>query len=303
MVVDPGQLNPRRILVVAGGASGERDVSLESGRAVAAALCEAGHTVGAWDPVEKPAADFDFESWDIAFPMLHGTGGEDGVLQQTFQQVGLPWVGPGIDASKLTFDKALTRKRLIEHGIPVALGQVVHSVDVSLPATLPVVVKPARQGSSLGVSVVRCEGDWIRALENAMALDSDVVVEAYIEGREVSVPVIYGELFPAIEIVLADGWYDYHNKYVSDAAEYRVSPTDLPANLGSLAIDACQACDALGLLRVDFRIDSDGNPYILEINTIPGMTEHSLVPLSVASRGWSLARFCDRCVTSASAQA
>jgi D-alanine-D-alanine ligase len=232
--------------------------------------------------------------------MLHGTGGEDGVLQQTLQQAGLPWVGPGIAASRLTFDKVLTRQRLIEKGIPVALGETLRSADVPLPATFPVVVKPARQGSSLGVSVVTREEDWMAALENAMALCPDVIVEEYIEGREVSVPVIYGELFPVVEIVLTDGWYDYENKYVSDAAVYRLSPEDLPAGLCSLAQEACNACDAIGILRVDFRIDACGNPYVLEVNTIPGMTEHSLVPLSVAARGWSLPQFVDWCVKSGS---
>lgn len=292
--------NVHRILVVAGGASGERDVSLESGRTVAAALRDAGYVVGTWDPVAESPVEFDFGVWDMAFPMLHGTGGEDGVLHQLLQQAGLPWVGPGVAASRLTFDKALTRQCLIEHNIPVASGRLIHSLDAKLPATWPVVVKPAKQGSSLGVSVVTREEDWLPALEHAMALDTDVVVEDYIEGREVSVPVIYGELFPVVEIVLTEGWYDYQNKYVSDTAEYRLAPADLPSQLCSLARDVCDACDAAGILRVDFRIDLNGNPVVLEINTIPGMSAHSLVPRSVAARGWSLAQFCDWCVQSAS---
>lgn len=299
MVVEGDQLNPGRVLVVAGGNSGEREVSLESGRTAAAALRDAGYQVAIWDPAAEPAGDCDFSRWDIAFPMLHGAGGEDGVLHQTLQKAGLPWVGPGIEASRLTFDKAKTRERLIAHGIPVAGGQTIQSVDGPLPAVFPVVVKPARQGSSLGISVVSRAEDWFAALEKALALDSDVVVENYIEGREVSIPVIYGDVFPVVEIVLTDGWYDYQNKYVSDAAEYHVSPSGLPDELCSLAAEACDACDAVGVLRVDFRIDSQGTPYVLEINTIPGMSDHSLVPLSVTGRGWSLAQFCDWCVKSA----
>ncbi len=299
MLVEVDQQNPCRVLVVAGGNSGEREVSLESGRTAAAALRGAGYQVAMWDPAAQPADDCDFSRWDIAFPMLHGAGGEDGVLHQTLQEAGLPWVGPGVEASRLTFDKAKTRERLIAHGIPVAAGQTIQSVDGPLPAVFPVVVKPARQGSSLGISVVSRAEDWIAALEKALALDSDVVVENYIEGREVSVPVIYGDIFPVVEIVLTDGWYDYKNKYVSDAAGYHVSPSDLPDDLCSLAEEACAACDAVGILRVDLRIDSQGNPYVLEINTIPGMSDHSLVPLSVAGRGWSLAQFCDWCVKSA----
>lgn len=285
-----------RVLVIFGGRSAERAVSLQSGRAVADALCDAGYTVGTWDPAETPAKELKPAEWDVAFPMLHGTGGEDGVLHQQLMKIGIPWVGCSIASSALTFDKSRTRKRLHQHGIRVPSGMTISTQDVPAPSRFPVVVKPARQGSSIGVSIVRRSEEWMPALDAALAFCSDVVVESYVAGREVSVPVIDGEVFPAVEIIVEDGWYDYHNKYENDATHYHVPATDLPANLNSIAEQACEACGAKGILRVDFRIDDANQAHVLEINTIPGMTSHSLVPLSAAAMELSLAELCDRCV-------
>ncbi|MEO2036350.1 MAG: D-alanine--D-alanine ligase [Planctomycetaceae bacterium] len=285
-----------RVLVIFGGRSSERAVSLKSGRAVAGALCDAGHTVGTWDPAETPATELEPTDWDVAFPMLHGTGGEDGALHQQLAAIGLPWVGCSIAGSALTFDKSRTRKRLLEHGIRVPPGVTISRNDVSPPGRFPVVVKPARQGSSIGISIVRCSDEWIPALDAALAFCSDIVVESYVAGREVSVPVIEGNVFPAVEIIVEDGWYDYHNKYENNRTRYRVPAPDLPANLNTVAAQACEACGAKGILRVDFRIDDASRAHVLEINTIPGMTSHSLVPLSAAALELSLAELCDRCV-------
>jgi len=283
-----------RVLVIFGGDSPERAVSLISGPAVVNALREAGHTVGAWDPSETRSEDLHRGDWDVAFPMLHGTNGEDGVIQRTLQEIGLPWIGCSAASSTLTFDKSLTRERLQQCGIQVPPGQTITSSKASAPLQYPVVVKPARQGSSIGVTIVNCEADWLPALARAFSLGSDVVVETYIDGREISVPVVDGTVLPAVEIRVPGGWYDYHSKYESDATEYCVAALDLPVNLNDVAAKACEACEAVGILRVDFRVDNTGKIYVLEINTIPGMSPHSLVPMSVESTGMSLADFCDR---------
>ncbi|MCH2202222.1 MAG: D-alanine--D-alanine ligase [Fuerstiella sp.] len=287
-----------RVLVIFGGTSTEREVSLESGRAVADALRTSGHTVGEWDPAQGPETEPVADEWEIAFPMLHGTGGEDGVLHQQLRTIGLSWVGCSIDGSALTFDKSLTRTRLEEHGIPVARGTTINSPDSMPPLEFPLVVKPARQGSSIGISIVKHPEAWSGALSSAFSFCSEVVVESYVPGREISIPVIDGRAFPAVEIYVQDGWYDYHNKYESSTTHFRVGPTDLPETLASVAVKACEVCDVKGILRVDFRIDHCNRPYVLEINTIPGMTSHSLVPLSAAATGLSLAELCDRCVRS-----
>lgn len=296
MINDVPQAGPFRVLVIDGGSSAERAVSLQSGQAVAAALADAGHIVGRWDPAETPVSELTPADWDIAFPMLHGTGGEDGCLQRQLQEIRIPWVGCSSTASALTFDKSLTRKRLQQHGVPTASGMTIRRRMNSAPLPFPVVVKPARQGSSIGVSIVTAADEWMPAVDRALSFCSDVIVESFVAGREVSVPVIDGDVFPAIEIVVEDGWYDYHNKYESDRTQYRISAPDLPEDLNAVALQACRVCRAHGILRVDFRIDADGRPHVLEINTIPGMTSHSLVPLSAAALGVSLSGLCDRVV-------
>lgn len=296
MTTDGPQTAALRVLVVCGGCSAEREVSVESGRAVEQALQEAGHVTGIWDPAERPVSSLNPADWDVVFPALHGTGGEDGVLYQRLEEFGLHWVGCSVAGSALTFDKSLTRTRLLQHGIPVPPGRTIQSTDAPRPQSYPVVIKPARQGSSIGVSLVRDDDQWMPGLADAFSFGTDVVVESYIDGREVSVPVIDNEVFPAVEIIVQDGWYDYRNKYEVETTEYRATPDDLPPGLGELAQQACAACEVDGIMRVDFRLDHSGQPYVLEINTIPGMTAHSLVPLSAAAAGLSLAELCDRCV-------
>ena len=296
MTAELPQTGQPRVLVVYGGGSAERAVSLDSGRAVTAALRAAGYSVGTWDPATTVVGDRHLVDWDVAFPMLHGTGGEDGVLQQRLQRIGLPWVGSSVAGSALTFDKSLTRERLLQCGIQVPVGTTISRRDTLPPSVFPVVVKPARQGSSIGVSLVANQTEWETALNTALEWSSEVVVESYVSGREVSIPVIDSEVFPAVEIIVQDGWYDYHNKYRSQSTEYRVAPADLPSDLDSVALMACDACGVEGIARVDFRISETGQAFVLEINTVPGMTPRSLVPRSAAAVGLSLSDLCARCV-------
>lgn len=289
-----------RILVLAGGSSAERDVSLESGRCVADALSANGHDVKSVDPAAVSVESLAASEWDIAIPMVHGTGGEDGVLQRQLDKIGLPYVGSSAAASELTFDKIRTNLLLSQHGVRVPASRVVHvheTADERLQAVLglglPVVTKPPRQGSSFGVSIVQNQNQIDPALETAFRYDDECLVETFIAGREVTVPVIDGQAFPIIEILPAVDWYDYAAKYQDDRTEYRVGPDDVSADIAKTAVRACQVCGVSGIARVDFRIDADGREYLLEVNTIPGMTSHSLVPKSAAALGMSLADVCE----------
>lgn len=292
-----------KILVLAGGDSAEREVSLQSGHCVVEALNEAGHLVDTIDPAATAIESLAADRWDIAFPMVHGTGGEDGVLQRALDVIGLRYVGSSAAVSELTFDKIRTNERLHENGLPVADNRVVWSQQTSkerravvLDLGLPVVTKPPRQGSSVGISIVNSESQIDAALTAVFQFDDDCLVEAFIVGREITVPVIDGMPYPAIEIRPAEAWYDYHAKYQDDRTKYIVEPNNLNANVADLAVIACEVCGVSGIARVDFRIDDAGRPWILEVNTIPGMTSHSLVPKSAAHLGLSLADLCEAAI-------
>ena len=292
----PTETSTFRVLVIAGGDSPEREVSLLSGRSVANALAADGHSVALFDPADQAVGSIVRADWDLAFPMLHGTGGEDGTLQRELESIALPWVGCSAASSELTFSKSLTRARLQQHGISVPSGTTIGDATFPSSLSLPVVVKPDRQGSSVGVCLVRDESNWSSAIEVALSFGHDAVVETFVDGREMSVAVVYGVPLPVVEIILTGDWYDYEAKYVSDTTKYDINPAGLSEDLQAVAVRACEVCDANGILRVDFRIDSAGRAYALEINTIPGMTDHSLVPKAAAAAGLTLTELCGRCV-------
>lgn len=288
-----------KIIVLAGGASAEREVSLESGSNVAQALAARGHAVELVDPGSQPVRNLSL-SCDAIVPMLHGTGAEDGTLQEDLNALGIPWLGSSPEASRLTFDKVATRERLQSFGLPVPEGVAFDRSnfqgrlrDLIGAVDYPVVLKPACQGSSVGVSILQSDRELLPAVENVFRWGDIGLAERYIAGREVTVPVIDGELFPAIEIVPARSWYDYTAKYSDDATKYVVNPA-IPSGLPEAVLKACEVCGVTAISRTDLRIDADGNFYILEINTIPGMTSHSLVPMSVTSRGMTTGELLER---------
>lgn len=298
-----------RILVLAGGDSAEREVSLESGACVADALRGRGHDVCVLDPSTEVLQLSDAAEWDVAFPVVHGTGGEDGILQAALQKIGLPYVGSSPAASELTFDKIRTNELLAQTGIKVPDSVVVcssqsTSEQLALVETLGdfesgvdgVVTKPPRQGSSIGVSIVRTRGDIPIALERAFEHDERCLVERFIVGREITVPVVDGVAFPTVEIQTAGEWYDYDAKYADDRTQYIVNPADVSATTQQTAIQSCRLCGVEGIARVDFRVDPNGQAWLLEINTIPGMTSHSLVPKSAAAMGLSLGELCENAI-------
>ena len=292
-----------RILVLAGGSSAEREVSLQSGDCVVEALTQAGHDVEAIDPATTAIESLSADRWDIAFPMMHGTGGEDGVLQRSLDAIQLCYVGSSAVASELTFDKIRTNALLKANGFPVANSRVVLSQQppedrkaAIMSLGLPVVTKPPRQGSSVGISIVSSATEIDAALTAAFEFDDECLVESFIAGREITVPVIDGRPYPAIEIRPAEAWYDYHAKYEDDRTEFIVIPNNLNADIADLAVAVCDVCGVTGIARVDFRVDCDDMPWILEVNTIPGMTSHSLVPKSAAHLGLSLGGLCEQVI-------
>lgn len=299
-----------KVLVLAGGASEEREVSLESGAAVATALREKGHIVGIVDSAAGEFAKSLTKDWDVVFPVVHGTGGEDGVLQAALQEAGLRYVGSSPLASELTFDKIRTNAFLGEHGIDVPKHVIAHAnqtpaelVDEveSLASLNPdgpcLVTKPPCQGSSIGISIVRNIRQIPEAVQLAFHYGSRCLIEQFIPGREISVPVVDGVAYPPIEISAAAGWYDYHAKYKDDRTCYKVAPDGIPNSLSRTAVRACELCGVVGIARVDFRLDNAGKAWMLEINTVPGMTSHSLVPKSAAAVNKSLGDVCEAAIS------
>ncbi|GAB5441969.1 MAG: D-alanine--D-alanine ligase [Fuerstiella sp.] len=283
-----------RFLVLAGGKSAEREVSLRSGACVAAALQAAGHQVRQIDPRDQSMARLNAEEIDVAIPLVHGTGGEDGVLLKRLKAAGIGWVGSSIAASELTFDKIRTNQFLRREGLPVPDHVV---VDRSIPPDqvhqqlvqlgYPVVTKPPRQGSSIGITIVADLDELPSGLDAAYNFGDECLIERFIPGREMTVAICDQRAFPVIEIHPA-AWYDYQSKYHDDQTRYEVDQSPAALELQQLALQACRLCGTSGISRVDLRVDPDGNPFVLEINTVPGMTDHSLVPMAAEATGLSL---------------
>lgn len=278
-----------------GGRSAEREISLRTGQAVYRALLRRGYRAVAIDVGESLPQQLKARRVDMVFLALHGPGGEDGTIQGFLETIGMPYTGSGVRASAMAMHKVTAKTLLACHGIPVPEGTVVHKGETaSKPARLawPVIVKPAAEGSTIGISIVRKASDWRAALKRAHKRDREAVVEAYIPGHEVTVSVLGGTrrptALPTIEIVAPGGFYDYAAKYTKGRSRY-LCPAPLPAAVSRRVTDlAVRAYDILGCdgaARVDFRVTPGGKPYVLEVNTIPGMTETSLLPMAAAKAG------------------
>lgn len=312
-MADNAGMSQLKVMVLAGGPDREREVSLKSGAAVAAALREAGHVVKEADirPGQLGALD-DFEDWqgDVIFPALHGPWGEGGPLQQLLDEFELPYVGCRAAAAETCMDKAATKAKLREMGVPTPDAETLSAGD---PAALtpPVVVKPAQEGSSIGLTICNDEATRDAAVAELASQYERCLVERFIVGREMTVGVIENnagrtQALPPIHIVPAVAFYDYEAKYQRDDTQYRFD-IDLPAAaLDELKRVAARAFDALGcrhMSRVDFIVDADDRAWVLEINTIPGFTTHSLLPKAAAHAGMPLPRFVDHLVRLAAADA
>ena len=285
-----------------GGLSSEREVSLNSGKNVAEALS----SLGKYEvlPVVLNAENLnDLPAVDAAYIALHGGWGENGGVQSALNARRIPYTGPGVLASQIAMDKIKTKTVLERKGVPTAPWALANSDTAESPLPLPVVVKPPCDGSSVGISKVSAAQDWISARDAAFACqtrDQPILVEAFVPGREFTVAVVDGEAWPVIEIVAKGGWYGYDEKYNSNETAYPfLEDVALASQMQKLAVEAYQAVGCRGVTRVDFRVAPNGACYVLELNTSPGFTSHSLVPKAGMKTGLTFAGVCERILSSA----
>ena len=290
------QLN---IAVMLGGPSAEREVSLSSGAGVATALRSLGHGVTEVDPQD---GTFTLPpETDLVFLALHGTYGEDGTVQQELEKLGVPYTGCDAEASRIAFDKVLTKQRCIEAEVPTAKFLVVDSDKTPWPMGWqpPLVVKPVRQGSSVGLQFVERVAEWSDALREASRHGSELLVEEKIVGRETTVGILDGVALPVVEVRPKSGSYDYRNKYTPGNTEY-FCPADFDAEttarIQAAALIAFRAIGGRDYARVDVMVRANGEPVVLEVNTLPGMTPTSLLPKAAAAAGIGYEQLCQRMI-------
>jgi D-alanine-D-alanine ligase len=295
-------MNPRaawNITVMLGGPSAERAVSLRSGAAVSQALRRLGHTVHELDPQHDawtlPAGT------DVVFLALHGTYGEDGTVQRRLERLGVPYTGCDAEASRIAFDKLETKKRCVAVGLATPRFTLIDSPKAGWPIGWrpPVVVKPVRQGSSVGLHFVDQVEDWRAAIAEGLQHDTELLVEERIGGREATVGILADEALPIVEVRPKQGGYDYRNKYTAGATDYFCpAPFDsfATARIQQVALGAFRAVGGRDYGRVDVIVRTDGEPVVLEVNTLPGMTETSLLPKAAASLGMGFPQLCERMV-------
>ena len=288
-----------RVAVLFGGSSAEREISLKSGKAVLAALQQRGVDAHGFDPRDQSLQLLRDRGFDRVWIALHGPGGEDGTLQGALEILGLPYTGSGVAGSAIGMDKLRSKRLAAAAGVATPDTVVLrHAGDCNLALErfgLPLIIKPATQGSSVGMSKVNDVAELAEAYARAAAVDRVVFAEPWVTGAEYTVAVLHRRALPAIRIETARSFYDYEAKYLRDDTRYHC-PAGLSApaeaHMASLAIADFDAIGAEGWGRVDFMADQTGRPLMLEINTIPGMTDHSLVPMAARAAGIDFAELC-----------
>ena len=297
-----------KVAVLMGGQSAERDISLMSGQGVLAALLSRGVDAHSFDPAQRPMSELKADGFDRCFIALHGRFGEDGTVQGALELMGIPYTGSGVMASSIAIDKVMTKRVLVAVGVPMPQhvllrrgAYTAQDVQKALEVLgLPLIVKPAREGSSIGLSKVIQASDMAAAVEQAAQLDADILCEQFIDGDEVTCPVLgtgsQAYALPLIRIAAEDGNYDYQNKYFTDTTQYLV-PCGLPEGeekaIQALVLQTYRTLNCRGWARADVMIDKHTRkPYLLEVNTSPGMTGHSLVPMSARAVGISYEDLC-----------
>ncbi|HCL92521.1 MAG TPA: D-alanine--D-alanine ligase [Verrucomicrobiota bacterium] len=292
-------LTKLNITVMLGGPSAEREVSLRSGAGVVKALRSLGHQVNELDP-QNPDWKLP-EGTEVVFLALHGTYGEDGTVQQRLEELGMVYTGSDPEASRIGFDKYLTKQRCVAAGIPTARYLLIESLTASWPMGWdpPVVLKPARQGSSVGLQFVERVSDWSTALAEAMRHDSRVLLEEKIAGRECTVGILADEPLPVVEVRPKSPIYDYQTKYSVGSTDYFCpAPFDaaMTARIQAAGLGAFKAIGGRDYSRVDIIVQPNGELVVLEVNTLPGMTEISVLPKAAAVAGLSYPQLCQRMV-------
>jgi D-alanine-D-alanine ligase len=297
-----------KVAVLMGGASAERDISLMSGRGVLQALRSAGIDAHAFDPVERPLGELVEARFERCFIALHGRFGEDGCIQGALELLGIPYTGSGVMASSMAMDKIMTKRLWLACGLPtprhvvLSAGQQTPERVDAVPGELgfPLILKPPREGSSIGVSKVKEYSQMQDAVALSARYDPDVLCEEFIAGEEVTCPVIgtgaSAKALPVVRIKAPEGAYDYQNKYFTDVVAYEC-PSGLPQTeeheISRLVLAAYQSLGCRGWARADLMIRArDRKPFLLEMNTSPGMTSHSLVPMSAKAAGISYQDLC-----------
>jgi D-alanine-D-alanine ligase len=292
----------RKIAVLMGGPGSERPVSLASGAGVSAALRSLGAEVF---EVDVHGPDFELPAGvDLAFNVIHGTFGEDGQLQRILESRGVPYTGEGVQGSELAIDKIATKRRLLEHEVPTALFEVLRG-DETPTLPLPFVLKAPREGSSVGVYIVRESTDVTARLQDVRSYAQEILVEDYVSGRELTVGILGDRALPVVEICPKQGFYDFKNKYpflnpqAAGADHWCPAPLeeDVARQVQQTALDAHRALGLEVYSRVDFLLSEKLGPVVLEINTIPGMTQVSLLPEAAAAAGISYAQLCAEVIT------
>lgn len=285
-----------KVAVVMGGTSAERSVSLASGQSVLNALVESGINAIAVDPKMYSLINLRKDGFTKVFNMLHGRGGEDGTLQGLLDYLGLPYTGSGVLPSALTMDKLKTKLVWQALNLPVTNYFVLHKdnllsqQEIITKVGLPLIVKPVHEGSSFGMSKVFTTENLGGALEAAFEYDDTILVENCLTGAEFTVSIVGNDVLPTIRIETDTEFYDYEAKYRSDSTRYFCPGTcsdRQEQQLKALALKAYQAVGCQGWGRVDIMLDEEGAPYLLEVNTTPGMTSHSLVPMAAKQYGWA----------------
>lgn len=279
-----------------GGISHEKEVSIRTGTGVAAALKERGYNVVPLIVEDDALKQINAAKPDVVFIALHGRFGEDGTIQGALEMMHIPYTGSDVCASAVAMNKLLTKRIAETVGVRCPRSMSINSVS------FPAIVKPNREGSTVGMSIVRDSADLAVALKDASTLDPTVLIEEFVEGTEVTVAVLCGESLPVLEIVPKSGFYDYASKYTKGATDY-ICPARIDSQVAATVQEwSKKVFDVLGcrgVARADFMINKKGMPYFLEINTIPGMTETSLVPKAAAQMGLKYADVCEQVLADA----
>ena len=302
-------LKKKRVGVLMGGLSREREISLKTGKAILKALTEKGYAAHPIDVGPDIAETLIKEKIECAFLALHGRFGEDGTIQGMLELMRIPYTGSGVLASALALHKIMAKKFFLCEKIPTPLFEVFHreEIEKESPRTisfpLPQVVKPAREGSTIGVSIVRTEEERILALREAAKYDEEILVEEFVKGKEITVGILEDIPLPIIEIVPKSGFYDYHSKYTKGETQY-IIPARIPREKYLYAQEisrrAFQVLGCSGCARVDLMTDEDGDPFVIDVNTMPGMTETSLLPQAASYAGIGFEELVERILLGAS---